>query len=92
MGLFLQDGQTRHEKETEQDPIEIAQSLADQGHEWVAGVHFKEDLTCEEASWQKTFERQGIEVSVVDHGIGTIDNITDIFCDHISDALDVIPL
>jgi len=58
----------------------------------VAGVHFKEDLTCEEDSWQKTFERQGIEVSVVDHGIGEIDSITNIFCDHISDALDVIPL
>ena len=58
----------------------------------VAGVHFKEDLTCEEDSWQKTFERNGIQVQVVDHGIGHIDGITEIFCDHISDALDVIPL
>ncbi|CCK81588.1 sirohydrochlorin cobaltochelatase [Desulfobacula toluolica] len=58
----------------------------------VAGVHFKEDLTCEEDSWQKTFERNDIQVSVVDHGIGYIDGITKIFCDHISDALDVIPL
>jgi sirohydrochlorin cobaltochelatase len=58
----------------------------------VAGVHFREDLTCEPDSWQKTFERQGIEVAVVDHGIGEIDGITNIFCDHISDALDVIPL
>ncbi len=58
----------------------------------VAGVHFKEDLICEEDSWKKTFERNGIEVRVVDHGIGHIDKITGIFCDHISDALDVIPL
>ena len=58
----------------------------------VAGVHFKEDLTCEEDSWQKTFERHHIEVSLVDHGIGDIKDITKIFCRHISDALDVIPL
>jgi sirohydrochlorin cobaltochelatase len=58
----------------------------------VAGVHFNEDLTCEEDSWQKTFERHGIEVSVVDQGIGHLDGITHIFCDHIADALDVIPL
>ncbi|MCG8684093.1 MAG: sirohydrochlorin cobaltochelatase [Desulfobacterales bacterium] len=57
----------------------------------VAGVHFKEDLTCEEDSWQKTFERYNIQVSVVDHGIGEIDDITKIFCTHISQALDVIP-
>jgi sirohydrochlorin cobaltochelatase len=58
----------------------------------VAGVHFTEDLTCEPDSWQKTFERNGIQVQVVDQGIGHIDNITGIFCDHISDTLDVIPL
>ncbi|MFH2058029.1 MAG: sirohydrochlorin cobaltochelatase [Pseudomonadota bacterium] len=58
----------------------------------VAGVHFKEDLTCEEDSWQKTFERNGIQVSVVEQGVGDIDAITKIFCDHISDALDVIPV
>lgn len=58
----------------------------------VAGVHFQEDLTREEDSWQKTFERSGIEVSLVDQGIGRIDGITKIFCDHIMDALDVIPV
>ena len=57
----------------------------------VAGVHFAEDLTCEPDSWQKTFERHKIEVTVVDYGIGEIDGITNIFCDHIFDALDVIP-
>ncbi|MCD4740891.1 MAG: sirohydrochlorin cobaltochelatase [Desulfobacteraceae bacterium] len=58
----------------------------------VAGVHFKEDLTTEKDSWQKTFERHNIEVSVVDQGIGYINEISSIFCNHISDALDVIPL
>ena len=36
----------------------------------VAGVHFQEDLTCEEDSWQKTFERHDIQVTVVEQGIG----------------------
>ncbi len=58
----------------------------------VAGVHFKEDLTCEEDSWQKVFEQHGITVSVVDRGIGHIEAVSRIFCDHISAALDVIPL
>ena len=58
----------------------------------VAGVHFKEDLTCEEDSWQKVFEQNGITVSVVDKGIGHLHGISRIFCDHIADALDVIPL
>lgn len=58
----------------------------------VAGVHFKEDLTREEDSWQKTFERHDIRVSVIDHGIGEVTAITEIFCRHIADALDVIPV
>jgi len=58
----------------------------------VAGVHFIEDLTQEEDSWQKTFEAHGIEVSVVSHGVGNLDDITRIFCRHINEALDVIPL
>lgn len=58
----------------------------------VAGVHFKEDLTCEEDSWQKTFEREGIQVDVVDHGIGQLTGITEIFCRHMKAALDIIPV
>ena len=58
----------------------------------VAGVHFIEDLTREEDSWQKTFEAHGIEVSVVSHGVGNLDDITRIFCRHVKEALDVIPL
>lgn len=58
----------------------------------VAGIHFKEDLTCEEDSWQKTFERNNIQVSIIDHGIGDINGIAKIFCRHITEALDIIPL
>ncbi|WP_022668606.1 sirohydrochlorin cobaltochelatase [Desulfospira joergensenii] len=58
----------------------------------VAGVHFKEDLTHEEDSWQKTFERNDIRVKVVDQGIGDLEGVAKIFCDHIADALDVIPV
>jgi len=58
----------------------------------VAGFHFKKDFTSRENSWQKTFERNSITVSVVDHGIGEIDAVTKIFCDHITDALNVTPL
>lgn len=58
----------------------------------VAGVHFQEDLTQEEDSWQKIFERNGVETAVVDHGIGEIDMITEIYCGHMADALDIIPV
>ena len=58
----------------------------------VAGAHFEKDITNREDSWQKTFERNNIKVSIVDRGLGDIDDVTKIFCDHIIDALNVIPL
>lgn len=58
----------------------------------VAGVHFREDLTGDEDSWQKTFERCGIHVTVRERGIGHVDEVTRIFCRHIAEALDVIPV
>ncbi|MDD9302493.1 MAG: sirohydrochlorin cobaltochelatase [Desulfobacter sp.] len=58
----------------------------------VAGVHFKEDLTCEPDSWQKCFENAGIRVDVVDQGIGGLSGIQDIFCCHMEAALDIILL
>ncbi len=58
----------------------------------VAGVHFIEDLTQAPDSWQQTFERNNIEITVVSHGVGNIDGITDIFSRHIKEALDVIPM
>ena len=56
----------------------------------VAGIHFIQDLTKEDNSWQKIFEQNNIEVSVVNHGIGEVTMISKIFCRHISDALDII--
>jgi len=58
----------------------------------VAGMHFIKDLTQETDSWQKTLERHNIEVSVISHGVGNLDGITRIFCRHIKEALNVIPL
>lgn len=58
----------------------------------VAGVHFIEDLTREEDSWQRTFEKNGIPVTVVSHGVGELEGISKVFCDHMAEALDVIPL
>ncbi len=58
----------------------------------VAGTHFREDLTGGPDSWQKTFESRGIAVEVTDHGMGHINMITKIYCSHIRDALDIIPL
>lgn len=58
----------------------------------VAGVHFREDLTGNEDSWQVTFERNDIQTKVVEKGIGELDPVAKIFCNHISAALDVIPV
>jgi sirohydrochlorin cobaltochelatase len=58
----------------------------------VAGVHFMEDITGDEDSWQKQLEHHNIEVSLISHGVGQLDGITRIFSRHIKDALDVIPL
>jgi len=58
----------------------------------VAGVHFLEDITGDEDSWQKQLEHHNMEVSLVAHGLGHLDGITRIFSRHIKDALDVIPL
>jgi sirohydrochlorin cobaltochelatase len=55
----------------------------------VAGVHFQEDLT---DSWKAAFEKAGIGVRLMESGMGDLDGITRIFCDHIQEALDVIPL
>lgn len=58
----------------------------------VAGVHFREDLAGGEASWKFSFERAGIHVRALESGMGDMDGVTRIFCDHIRDALNVIPL
>lgn len=58
----------------------------------VAGVHFMEDITGSEDSWQRQLEHNNIEVSLISHGVGHVDGITRIFSRHIKEALDVIPL
>ena len=57
----------------------------------VAGVHFMEDMAGDEDSWKTAFEAKNISVSLEQNGLGLNSNIIDIFCQHIHDALDVIP-
>ena len=57
----------------------------------VAGVHFKEDLIGDSGdSWKNKFEREDIEVRVINKGLGYHPFIVDIFIDHIKQALDAI--
>lgn len=58
----------------------------------VAGVHFQEDLTGDEDSWKIAFEQENIAVSAHKDGLGLRPGIINIFCKHIQDALDVIPV
>ena len=57
----------------------------------VAGMHFNKELTKNDDSWQKRFEKRGIKVNVVNQGIGRIEKINDIFSRHISEAINAIP-
>jgi len=57
----------------------------------VAGVHFMEDMAGEEDSWKTAFEEKNISVSLDQNGLGMNSSIVEIFCQHIHDALDVIP-
>jgi sirohydrochlorin cobaltochelatase len=55
----------------------------------VAGVHFREDLIGNsEDSWKSRFEREGIELRVIDKGLGYYPFIVEIFIDHIKQALE----
>jgi sirohydrochlorin cobaltochelatase len=58
----------------------------------VAGMHFQRDLVgTSERSWKRILEGRGIAVDVHPEGLGMQSGIVDIFCRHISEALDVIP-
>uniref|UniRef100_UPI00404B1C94 sirohydrochlorin cobaltochelatase n=1 Tax=Dissulfurimicrobium sp. TaxID=2022436 RepID=UPI00404B1C94 len=57
----------------------------------VAGRHFHEDMIGETDSWKTTFEQKGMDVLVHPDGLGELSGIIEIFCDHIQDALAVIP-
>ncbi|MEZ4527010.1 MAG: sirohydrochlorin cobaltochelatase [Desulfobacterales bacterium] len=58
----------------------------------VAGMHFKQDLIGNEDSWQSCFEKEGIMVKVETQGLGFHREIVELYCRHIENALDVIPL
>ena len=57
----------------------------------VAGVHFMEDIAGDEDSWKTAFEAKNISVSLEQNGLGLSSSIIEIFCQHIHDALDIIP-
>lgn len=58
----------------------------------VAGLHFREDLAGSGDSWKTAFESAGIEVVLEPHGLGMKKDIAWIFCRHIHQALDLIPI
>jgi sirohydrochlorin cobaltochelatase len=59
----------------------------------VAGMHYQHDLMSEESdSWRSRLQDAGIAVKAIPDGLGGLSCISDIFCDHIREALDVIPL
>lgn len=56
-----------------------------------AGIHFQKDLMGNEDSWKSAFEAEGISVSAESKGLGFCKEIVQIFCDHIREAIAVIP-
>ena len=58
----------------------------------VAGMHFEEDLSGGNGSWQFAFEEEGIAVSLDSQGLGFYSGIIELYCRHIEEALDVIPI
>jgi len=58
----------------------------------VAGRHMLEDLAGPEDSWKAAFESRGMEVSLEGQGLGGRAGIIEVFCRHIAQALDVIPV
>ncbi|GBC61035.1 sirohydrochlorin cobaltochelatase [Desulfonema ishimotonii] len=57
----------------------------------VAGMHFAKDMSGAGDSWKRAFEAAGISVSLEDRGIGFNRSVIRLFCQHIEDALEVIP-
>ncbi len=53
----------------------------------VAGMHFKRDIIGDsDLSWKRRLERRNIKVTFHDQGLGLMEGIADIFCDHIRAA------
>ncbi len=58
----------------------------------VAGMHFQQDVTGDAAdSWQSLFEKKGIDVETSPQGLGLLPGVSDIVCEHIQEAIDVMP-
>ncbi|MDR3630404.1 MAG: sirohydrochlorin cobaltochelatase [Desulfocapsaceae bacterium] len=59
----------------------------------VAGNHYRQDLMGKEAaSWISRLREAGIAFEVIPDGIGRLPCIGEILCDHIREALEVIPV
>ncbi len=58
----------------------------------VAGIHFQQDITGDAAgSWKSLFEKEGVDVETSPQGLGLLPGVSDLLCEHIHKALDVIP-
>ncbi|WP_300669925.1 sirohydrochlorin cobaltochelatase [Desulfoluna sp.] len=57
----------------------------------VAGVHYFEDLAGDdEGSWKNLFEAEGIDVTLVDRGIGYMPEIVRLFIRHLEEAMELV--
>ncbi|MBU1455623.1 MAG: sirohydrochlorin cobaltochelatase [Proteobacteria bacterium] len=54
----------------------------------VAGRHFERELTGPDPdSWKSQLTRAGISLSAINHGLGMMEGVAEILCDHIREAL-----
>lgn len=55
----------------------------------VAGRHFEQELTgSDPGSWQSQLTKAGISTQTIEHGLGMLEGVGEIFCDHIREALE----
>jgi sirohydrochlorin cobaltochelatase len=53
----------------------------------VAGMHFKRDIIGDiDSSWKKRLEKKNIHLTFHDQGLGLLEGVSDILCDHIRAA------
>ena len=58
----------------------------------VAGMHFHRDLASDHPdSWMTLLAQANISVEIIQQGIGVLPAISEMFCQHIQDALAIIP-
>jgi len=59
----------------------------------VAGMHYRDDLMGDAPeSWRSRLLQAGIKTEAIADGIGCLPCICEMYCDHIREALDVIPI